>query len=147
VAKINPDALQAPRVQNNEEPTMSIKRLSLAAFLTFASQGAVAGPEDMARIVTQVNKPAECISRVAVRQINGREKFVSPQGFDLEPGRYTLAGTVALDTSYCRAPRRREPVNTPPLEADFEAGKTYYLGYDHSSTNPDEWHYVIWKVE
>lgn len=126
---------------------MIAKRLSLAFALLLAPLGVAAGPDDMARIVTQNVKPAECISRVAIRQINGREQFVSPQGFDLEPGRYTLAGTVALDTTYCKAPRRRTPINAPPLEAEFEAGKTYYIGFDHSATTPEEWHYVIWKVE
>ncbi len=126
---------------------MNAKRLSLAATLLLSPLGAMAGPDDMARIVTQNVKPADCISRVAIRQINGEEKFVSPQGFDLEPGHYTLAGTVALDTSYCKAPQRRSPINAPPLEAEFEAGKTYYIGFDHSSTNREEWRYVIWKVE
>lgn len=126
---------------------MPAKHPSLAAALLLAPLGALAGPDDKARIVTQNVKPADCISRVAIRQINGEEKFVSPQGFDLEPGHYTLAGTVALDTSYCRAPRQNRPINAPALEADFEAGKTYYIGFDHSSSNREDWHYVIWKVE
>jgi hypothetical protein len=140
-------AAEAPAATTTRTTIMNVKRLCLAATLCLAPLGANAGSADMARIVTQNVKPADCISRVAIRQINGEEKFVSPQGFELEPGRYTMSGTVALDTSYCKAPQRRSPINVPPLEAEFEAGKTYYIGFDHSSTNREEWHYVIWKVE
>ena len=34
-----------------------------------------------------------------------------------------------------------------PVEANFEAGKTYYLGFDHSSPHRKDWKLVIWKVE
>jgi hypothetical protein len=140
-------AAGSPAAKTTRTIIMNAKRLSFAASLLLAPLGAFAGSDDMATIVTQNVKPADCISRVAIRQINGKEKFVSPQGFELEPGHYTMSGTVALDTSYCRAPQRREPINAPPLEAEFEAGKTYYIGFDHSSTKREEWHYVIWKVE
>lgn len=108
---------------------------------------AFAGPDDMATVVTQVAKPAECISRVAIRKIDGKEKFVSPQGFNIEPGRHTMSGTVAINSRNCPVVRGQDNWNSPPLEADFEAGKTYYVGYDHSSTDRTEWKYVIWKVE
>lgn len=122
--------------------------LSGLFFAGLMTPSAFAGPDDKARIVTQISNPVECISRVAVRTIDGKEKFVSPQGFNLEPGRHTLSGTVAIDTRFC--PVQPGPSNewhAAPLEADFEAGKTYYLGFDHSSTNREDWKYVIWKVE
>ncbi len=122
------------------------KALALFAVLALPFQ-AQAASEDMARIVTQNAKPADCISRVAIRTINGKEKFVSPQGFDLEPGRYTLNGTVALDTTFCKVVRGNENTRPEPLEAEFEAGKTYYIGFDHSSPTRAEWSLVIWKVE
>lgn len=108
---------------------------------------AAAASDDMARIVTQVAKPADCVSRVAVQFINGERKFVSPQGFDLEPGKYTLEGTVALDTTFCRTAYGNPTRDVPPLEAEFEAGKTYYVGFDHSSQDRADWGYVVWKVE
>ena len=46
-------------------------------------------------------------------------------------------------------PERRlfDALAVPDLEADFEAGKTYYIGLDHSSKNFNDWRLVIWKVE
>jgi len=113
------------------------------------SMVASAQAEETARIVTQISKPAECLSNVAVRQINGREKFVSPQGFDLPAGSYRLAGSFAIDSRFCPTARERgtDMQSFPPLEADFEAGKTYYVGFDYSSDDRTEWAYVIWKIE
>ncbi|MEM1411874.1 MAG: hypothetical protein AAGH19_05890 [Pseudomonadota bacterium] len=126
---------------------IALVALTLAGVAALAPTATLAESDDVARIVTQVQKPSECISRVAIRTIDGEEKFVSPQGFDLEPGRHTLSGTVALDTTFCKTPRHNSFRNVPPLEADFEAGKTYYIGFDHSSTKREDWAYVIWKVE
>jgi hypothetical protein len=35
----------------------------------------------------------------------------------------------------------------PALEWQFEPGRTYYVGFDHSSAVVTEWKYVIWKTE
>jgi hypothetical protein len=43
--------------------------------------------------------------------------------------------------------RGKSTYTIPDLEADFEAGKTYYVGLDHSSKNKEEWRLVIWKTE
>ena len=109
-----------------------------------------ANADDMARIVTQDTRPEECISRVAIQKIDGEEKFVPAEGFKLKPGRHTLSGTVALDTRYCLDTERLRGVRIEaiaPLEADFEAGKTYFVGFDHQSTDPAQWGYVIWQIE
>lgn len=125
-------------------------RISLLALLLLAPALTWSGNADTARIVTQEWRESECIGPVTIRKIDGRNRFVSPQGFDLEPGKHSLSGTVAFNSGDCPAhagnPRGRTPA-IAPLEADFEAGKTYYLGFDHSSADPDEWAYVIWKVE
>lgn len=121
--------------------------IGLAALALAGAVPAQAETKAVARIVTQNADPANCISRVAVRTINGKEKFVSPQGFNLEPGKYTLSGTVALDTRFCKVEPGNSYHSVPPLEAEFEAGKTYYIGFDHSSSKREDWAYVIWKVE
>ena len=118
--------------------------LGPALALALSATSSAAGK---AMIVTQNAKPAECISRVAIRKIDGREKFVSPQGFQLEPGVHQLSGTVALNTANCPGVRGNSYTDIPPLEAEFEAGKTYYIGFDHSSTDRNDWKFVIWKVQ
>lgn len=108
----------------------------------------VAAGEGEVQIITSFNNAAKCISPVHIRKIDGKEAAVQRMGFNLEPGTHTLSGSALVDISNCptlsRAPRTPE---VEPLEADFVAGKVYYVGYDHSSTDRDEWKLVIWKVE
>ena len=113
---------------------------------------AMAGSDDekapMAKIITGNEKAAECISSVQVNAIDGKQVYVQPLGFDLEAGQHALTARTAINTSFCKAVGPSIGTDsTPPLEADFEAGKTYYVGFDHSSSNRKDWKLVIWKVE
>ena len=118
----------------------------LAAMLV--APAALAENNDMARIVTQIDKPAECLGSVEIKVIDGRLKNVSPLGFDIEPGKHKLSGTAKVNRGNCfTSARGYRNEGVPPLEAEFEAGKTYYIGFDYSSSDRREWAYVIWKVE
>ncbi len=101
-----------------------------------------------AKIVTSFNKAAKCISPVEILKIDGREVNVQKMGFKLDPGKHTLSGRALIDTSFCQTvgPASRQ-YKVPPLEAEFEAGKTYWVGIDHSARNRKDWKYVVWKVE
>jgi hypothetical protein len=101
-----------------------------------------------AMIITGNEKPTECISSVHVNAIDGKQVYVQPLGFDLDAGKHTLTARAVVNTSFCKAvgPATGKD-KTQPLEAEFEAGKTYYLGFDHSSSNRKDWKLVIWKVE
>jgi len=107
-----------------------------------------AGKEDEAKIVTSASNAAQCISPVHIMKIDGREARVQRMGFNLEPGKHTLSGKTLINTSFCQTvggnTYRDKP---PPLEAEFQAGKTYYVGFDHSSSDRKDWKYVIWKVK
>jgi len=101
-----------------------------------------------AKIITSFNKAAQCISPVEILNIDGREVAVQRMGFDLEPGKHTMSGRALIDTSFCQTVgggARQD--NIAPLEAEFEAGKTYWVGIDHSARNRKDWKYVIWKVK
>jgi len=101
-----------------------------------------------AKVITGQNRAAQCISPVHVRKIDGREASVQSMGFSLEPGTHTMTGSALIDASMCKTVGRGTGRNKiEPLEADFEAGKTYWVGYDHSSTDRNDWKLVIWKVE
>ncbi len=102
---------------------------------------------DKARITGQHSQSAQCISPVAINTIDGKLVNVSPQGFDLDPGKHKLMGRASINTGNCPSVRGRRSNPVQPLEADFEAGKLYYVGLDHSSKNTEDWKIVIWKVE
>lgn len=104
--------------------------------------------EDKAKIVTSHNNAAQCISPVHILKIDGREVAVQRMGFDLDPGKHTMAGSALINTAFCAVVGTGTYRDSaPPLEAEFEAGKTYYVGFDHSARNRKDWKYVIWKVK
>jgi len=113
--------------------------------LPFIAQAEEAGT---AKIITSMSKGAQCISPVHILRIDGREANVQRMGFDLEPGTHTMSGRALIDTSFCKTiGKSTGSEDTAPLEAEFEAGKTYWVGYDHKGENRNDWKYVIWKVE
>ena len=125
-------------------------RCCLSAGLALAATGQVSAAEpdpSMARVVTGVAQAPQCISAVAITRIDGQQRALSHQAFDLEPGRHTLEGRALLDTRFCPVPPGTERHRVPPLEASFEAGRTYYVGFDHSAPDRRDWQYVVWKVE
>jgi hypothetical protein len=100
-----------------------------------------------ASIITSMSNVVRCISPVEVTKIDGVEVRVNRLGFDLEPGLHTLRGRTMFVTGTCPALRGNERLNVAPLEYQFEAGVSYYIGLDHSARNRKEWHYTVWKVE
>ena len=130
----------------------TLKFVLFALFLLPIQLGAEALPggsaDGKARIITNFNNLAQCISPVHILKIDGRDIFVQPQGFNLEPGTHTMSGKALINTSFCQTvgqgTNRFQPA---PLEAEFEAGKTYWLGINHRSPNRKDWEYVIWNVK
>ena len=104
--------------------------------------------ESTAKIITSFSNVAQCIAPVHILNIDGREVRVQRMGFDIDAGKHTMSGRTVVDTSYCQTVgRATNHDNTPPLEAEFEAGKTYWVGLDHNSPDRKDWKYVIWKVK
>lgn len=112
-----------------------------------AEQGAVQAADQMARVITDVAKPVQCIAPIEVYNLDGRLVRKNAMGFDLEPGRHTLVGTARIDSVNCPAMRGNQALDIPPLDYEFEAGKVYYVGLEHQSSNQQQWRFVVWKVE
>lgn len=107
----------------------------------------IANKSSKAKIVTQNERTAQCISSVVIDEVDGRLSNVAKQGFELNAGTHSMNGRAIINTANCPAIRGRNSYVVPDLEADFEAGKTYYVGLDHSSKNKEEWRLVVWKTE
>jgi len=121
--------------------------LTIAVFAGLAATDASANSE-MAQVVTQGGRPVDCLSPIAVNKIDGKMRIVPAQGFEIEPGLHTLNARAILDTTFCKVGRGGNRGGyAPDLEVNFEAGKTYYIGYDHKSKNRDDWKLVVWKVK
>jgi hypothetical protein len=102
----------------------------------------------MAKVVTHIARPEECLAAVAVTRIDGEKKVVSAKSFLVEPGIHTINGKAKLDTSSCPITDPRLQISSAPdLEVNFELGFTYYVGFVHKSANPEDWQLVVWHIE
>ncbi len=102
----------------------------------------------MAKVVTHIARPADCLAAIAVNTIDGEKRAVSAKSFLIEPGVHTINGKAILDTASCPITDTRLQVSrAADLEVNFEIGSTYYIGYYHKPDNTDEWQLVVWNIE
>ena len=102
----------------------------------------------MAKVVTHMARPADCLASVAINKIDGEMKLVSAKEFLIEPGVHTINGKAILDLTHCPLNDSNLVISSAPdLEVNFELGNTYYVGYYHQSANTDEWQLVVWDIE
>ena len=120
--------------------------LLILVLASVAVRASAADPEK-AQLVTGDENAMRCLSSVAINEIDGEAQLVPERGFELEPGMHSMNGRARLNIKYCRVTDDRSNAPVPDLEAEFEAGKIYYVGLDHSSESIGDWHLVIWKVE
>jgi len=85
-----------------------------------------------------------------IKNVDGVEKAGALMQVELEPGTHTLSGPAQIDNSFCSrvgVSRGGRKNALQPLTAEFEAGKTYYIGVNHKASRESGWFYEIWKVE
>ena len=102
----------------------------------------------MARVLTSIGRPSECLAPLAVNKIDGEMTSVSEKGFLITPGVHSINGMATLDMTNCPFIDKNPTIPTAiDLEVDFEPGATYYIGYYHKPESPDEWQLVVWNIE
>lgn len=103
---------------------------------------------EMVKVVTRAGPPGDCLAALAVNKIDGEIRVVPAQGFLIEAGVHTINGRATLDSRKCQAIAADQRIGSvADLEVNFEAGRSYYIAYDHKSQNTEEWRLVVWKVE
>jgi hypothetical protein len=121
---------------------------SIAFFLLLSwLLAAAAEPPQTVQVITGFSKPAKCIAPVHILKVDGREVAVQSMGFRITAGKHTMSGRTVVDDRFCQTlgPYRSHD-DVAPLEAEFEPGKIYYIGFDHSSPFRADWKYVIWQT-
>ena len=124
-----------------------MKRTVLITLLALAPLAALAG-KDKAKVITSNERPANCIAAIEIYQIDGEEVLVNPKVVELDPGEHSLKGrALNVDTTFCKALGASTRFEIPPLVHEFEAGKTYWVGLDHSAANRRDWRIVVYQED
>lgn len=125
-----------------------MNKILLMVLLLSWPMASLLAQSDMAMVITQGGAPVDCMAAVEINKIDGQQKIVPAKGFEIEPGEHSLNGRALLDTTWCKLNKDdRIDGPVPDLEFNFQAGRTYYIGFDHKPENRQEWQLKVWKVE
>lgn len=110
--------------------------------------------DDTAKLVFNHSSTAKQIFPVSLLEVNGENVSVRNDAAWFKPGEYELNFASKVDSRYTQAvlpPQQRRNTQSQEwnteLRINVEAGKTYYIGFDASSNDTDEWQPVIYKVK
>ena len=108
--------------------------------------------EPSAKIILSHSNAAKQIFSVKLLMINGENINVRSDAVWLAPGEYELRLASFIDKNYTKqilSPKERRGLKdwNNTMKITVEAGKSYYIGYDASSSQTEEWSPVIYKVK
>lgn len=92
------------------------------------------------------------ISPVRLLTVNGENVSVRSDAAWLSPGTYDLTFAAWVNRNYTQQiitpkQRRRMDAEQMTLNVTLEADKSYYVGFDTSSSDTEDWKPVVYKVE
>src|SRR5690554_3454623 len=111
-----------------------VYKLMLSVLIVCAPVSCLQAADELAKVVTMGAPPVDCMADVEINKIDGEKVVVAAHGFEIEAGEHTLNGRAFLDTTWCKlAKDDRIPGPLPDLQLNFQAGRTYYVGFDYKS--------------
>lgn len=131
-----------------------MKKLSILLLLsTIALANPFAKPSEASGIL-KMNTPhtSKDIFPVTLFAIDGKQIIRRSNAVWLKPGKHSIrvSASIPLDSRSKTVTTRQKfnnPTSNNTLELTIEEGKTYYVGYDTSERNPNNWRPVVWKVK
>lgn len=104
--------------------------------------------EPSAKIVMNFSKPAKQLFPVHLQTINGENVNVRSGAIWLEPGVYDLIFGSQVDLSYTKRQLKKiKNDSSNQLSLKVEEGKTYFVAFDASSSETEEWGPVVYKIK
>lgn len=108
--------------------------------------------DSTAKLVFNHSSAAKQIFPVKLLEVNGENVSVRNDAAWLNPGQYELNFASSVDSRYVQtvlSPKERRGTKdwNTEMRINLEAGKTYYIGFDASSNNTEDWQPVIYKVK
>ncbi len=128
----------------------------IIALLIFATTLSFANPfakPSEAHGILRLNQPhpSEDVFPVKIYEIDGKQITSRDNGVWLKPGKHNIRVSAMVNTSQLNkfTTRVQKSYNKDKkiLDINVEEGKIYYVGYDASDRNPNNWKPVVWKVK
>ena len=103
--------------------------------------------------ILRLNQPnlSADIFPVKLFEIDGKQVLNRESGVWLKPGTHSIRVSAVINASSrsTTITRLQKSYNKDKktLEINVEEGNVYYVGYDASDKNPNNWKPVVWKVK
>jgi hypothetical protein len=128
----------------------TIALLLLVSSISFANP--FAKPSE-AHGILKLNQahPAADIFPVTLYEIDGKQVLKRDHGVWLKPGKHTIKVSAVVNKNHLNKSitklQKSQNLNKNSLDITVEKGNIYYVGYDASDSNPNNWQPVVWKVK
>ncbi len=133
-----------------------MKKLMLIVILSLSStvfaSSFVSQNDPSARIILNHPQLTKQISPVRLLTVNGENVSAQSEAAWLKPGEYELKFAATVDQRYTKQfistrQKRSMDAKKMTLKLKVEENKTYYVGFDTSSNDTEDWETVVYKVE
>jgi|GEM_PF-1153120 len=136
-----------------KKTTLLISLLISGSTFAFNFTSPFASPsEPSAKIVMNHNTQSKQLFPVKLQMVNGENVIIRDNTVWLQPGEYELRFITTINDNFTKQlmglkERRglKDLANT--LKIKVEADKSYFVAFDASSTQTEEWGPVVYKVK
>ncbi len=102
-------------------------------------------------LVFSVSHSSQDVFPVSLYSIDGKQVITRKNAVWLAPGKHTIKVRSTIDltarSGFVTARQKNNSTKNKALEIDVQEGKKYYIGYDASDDNSNNWKPVVWKVK
>jgi hypothetical protein len=123
--------------------------LTLCSLNVFSSPF-VKPSEPNGMLIFNVSHSTEDVFPVSLYSIDGKQVLTRNNAVWLSPGKHTIRVNSKIDLTGRSAvvtARKKNNSKNKAIEIDVKEGKKYYVGYDASDDNSNNWQPIVWKVK
>ncbi len=102
-------------------------------------------------LIFNVSHATQDVFPVSLYSIDGKQVITRQNAVWLSPGKHTIKVNSKINltarSGVVTARQKITSFRNKSIEIDVKEGKKYYVGYDASDNNSNNWHPVVWKVK
>ena len=102
-------------------------------------------------LVFSLSHASQDVFPVSLYSIDGKQVITRKNAVWLSPGKHTIKVNSNVDltarSGFVTARQKNNSFDNKAFEINVKEGKKYYIGYDASDNNSNNWQPVVWKVK
>lgn len=124
--------------------------LTLCSLNVFSSPF-VKPSEPNGMLIFNASHASQDVFPVSLYSIDGKQVLTRNNAVWLSPGKHTIRVNSKIDltgrSGVVTARQKNNSFDNKVIKIDVKEGKKYYVGYDASDNNSNNWQPIVWKVK